>query len=129
MTKTSTVYRVEHETDGCGPYRMAYIHTGLADAHLGSVEHPTPCMESFDYFWNIPEEALFGCPSREKLDQWFKGFKQVLAREGFVVRVYECPEDSVHVFPSGKQVYFNKETASRIDTQSLMAYSRYYQTN
>lgn len=117
---TSIIYRIEHKEDGLGPYRTEYEHTGIADAHMGCDDHPTPAMESYSYWCGVHEEHSFGCSSREKLDRWFKDFKEVLHEEGFVIRVFEAPTETVHVSPSGKQVYFTKSEAKEVDTLDLV---------
>ena len=127
----SVVYRVEHVEHGNGPYirkdrGINWCIRGLHDAHQASSDHPGPKQ---DGLWMALNEYkhVFGFPTREAADWWFKNFKHKLKAEGFVVNVYES--EYVRVSDSGKQCIFEKNPERLIDTQSVIGYSKYYQTN
>lgn len=133
---TRTVYRVEHEQGGYGPYLrlerniwseeedfdVHYDVEGLHDAHERSDAHPGPRSDGLS--WERTHHHVFGFDKRELADTWFKGFKRKLHAAGFVVRVYEAPEDTTFTGESGKQCIFVKQDARLVDTQSVIAYSR-----
>lgn len=138
---TRTVYRVEHKDEGHGPYLKlepyddedgggTYMDftthwevSGLHRAHEGSDDHPGPRMD--DLSWERTENHVFGFDERGLLDLWFKGFKRRLHAAGFVVRIYEAPEDSTFTGDSGKQCIFRKDLSTVVDTQSVIAYRSY----
>ena len=130
--KKVRVFRVEHKIDGNGPYIEAdgslnWNVGGLHDAHQHSDKHPGPRTDGLDwalYYWHS-----FGFPHRPASDWWFKNFKQKLHRAGYVVNVYECNEEDVVTSTSRKQCIFEKKKAKLVDTQSVIGYSKYYQTN
>ena len=129
--KKVTVFRVEHKDVGNGPYIHANgdlnrTIAGLHNAHQTSSKHPGPRTDinAVLYYWHS-----FGFPHRPAADWWFKNFKQKLHREGYVINVYECNEEDVVVSESRKQCIFEKKKAKLVDTQSVIGYSKYYQTN
>jgi len=128
--KTVTVYRVEHKEKGHGPYldRNGIFRgvSGLHTAHERSPQHPGPRQDGLG--WDVYGKS-FAFPDRERMDWWFKDFKHKLNREGFVVNIYEVGEEHTTVSESGKQVIFEKDQAKLVDTQSVIGYSKYYQTN
>lgn len=131
---TRTVYRVEHETEGYGPYlKMGtsewsgeqYSETheeveGLHDAHESSDDHPGPRMDGLS--WERTQDHVFGFDSRKDVDKWFKGFKRKLRAAGFVVRTYETPEDDWYPGDSGKQCIFRRDLSRVVDTNSVIGY-------
>lgn len=138
--ETCTVYRVEHKTEGHGPYlkfieeeddngesyRYSGSHdevAGLHSAHEASDDHPGPAGDGLYPY--MRDEHVHGFDSREKLDTWFAGFKRKLDRAGFVVNVYKAPFDSWYPSDSGKQCIFRKDLSTLVDTQSVIGYSSY----
>lgn len=136
---TRTVYRVEHAEEGYGPYLkyvpeeedefgdtsggyadMHWEVEGLHDAHEESDAHPGPRQDG------LSQERTYGhChgfDSRELADKWFKGFKRKLHAAGFVVNIYEAPEESTFTSDSGKQTIFKKDSSKLVDTQSVIRY-------
>ena len=126
------VYRVEHVEHGNGPYirkdtGINWSIAGLHQSHQGD-SHPGPHGDGLSKYFEQCKH-VFGFPSREAADWWFKNFKQKLNREHFVVNVYDVDEDAVRVGNSGKQCIFEKKKAKLVDTQSVIGYRKYYQTN
>ena len=131
---TRTVYRVEHKDGGHGPYlkpesdewdeeRWFTVHDeveGLHSAHERSKAHPGPRQDGLEY--DRTEDHVHGFDSRKLLDKWFKGFKRKLHAAGYVVRVYEAPEDSWYPGDSGRQCIFRKDLSGVVDTQNIIAY-------
>lgn len=121
-----TVYRVEHEEHGHGPYLKpdnedpgySSAHweiDGLHDAHEASKAHPGPRQDGLG--WDIITDShVHGFDSRELLDKWFSGFKRKLHEAGYVIRVFEAPEQSTFTSDSGKQTIFIKHLSRVVDT-------------
>ena len=127
--KTRTVYRVEHEVEGYGPYLKVDEDMdfsphedvkGLHDAHEASNSHPGPRMDGLSY--ERTHRHVHGFDTRSLLDEWFAGFKRKLKSAGFVVRVYEAPAESTFTGESGRQCIFRKDMSRLVDTQSVIAY-------
>lgn len=103
------VYRLEY--NGKGPYRYYEIRSEMSlrylditadmfDAHKEDVEnHPLP--EDDGIFIDSPR-YLFGCISRESLEEWFGEFFQPLIEVGFKVVEYNTEQ----VLVGRKQVAF-----------------------
>lgn len=136
-TATRTVYRIEHKDEGYGPYLkmvteeyeddddltysdVHYEVEGLHDAHERSRAHPGPRDDGLNR--GRTDDHVHGFDSRELADKWFKGFKRKLKAAGFVVNVYEAPEDSTITGESGKQTIFLKNKSRLVDTQSVIRY-------
>jgi len=119
MTATTTVYRVEHSVTGEGPYIRSNRDTnwdavpGLHRAHNMSDAHPGPYADDV-VGRKLRDEHSFGFSSREQLDKWFKGFKKKLHTAGFVIRVFEAPEDTTVI--SGHQTIFVKDDSKVVQT-------------
>jgi len=95
------IYRVEHRTDGYGPYADKVALFNHADA-----EHPTfgedfeDILESADAY-----RYFFGFKSKRQLRAWFSKQERVILRENdYVVRVYSVNPKYVH--KSEKQLIF-----------------------
>lgn len=114
-----TVYRVEHREHGYGPYIDNDMDThhpidGLHDAHQRSNVHPGPRGDS-DLSWDfVGGTHRFGFASRKQLDKWFKGFKRKLHEAGFVIRVFEAPDETTVI--GERQAIFIKEEAKLVAT-------------
>lgn len=138
-TSTRTIYRIEHKDEGYGPYLkmvteefndedyddltysdVHYEVEGLHDAHERSTAHPGPRDDGLGRCRT--DDHVHGFDSRELADKWFKGFKWKLKAAGFVVNVYEAPEDSTFTSDSGKQTIFLKNRSRLVDTQSILRY-------
>lgn len=121
-----TIYRVEHREHGHGPYLdndrdMYWGIEGLHDAHEGSRKHPGPRGDSgLDWDWS--ERQRFGFGSRKRLDEWFKGFKRKLHEAGFVIRVYEAPDETTSI--SEHQALFIKEDSRLVETIPVVRWAR-----
>jgi hypothetical protein len=112
------VWRVEHEAQNyhewpagpyCGPARVG----GLSWAHNDD-EHPAP---GWDRDLNgIRFNEVCGLISREALDVWFRDWHGKLSERGFVISVYDVPEDHARVGEFG-QVVFNYGAATRIGAE------------
>lgn len=133
------VYRVEHEVNGHGPYLCGlgvwkeyekFDVPGLHEAHEHSLEHPGPWTDGDGQLGLERTSAhVFGFPSRAACDRWFESFEIKMRTLGYVVNVYECSPEDVCVSPTEKQLIFIKKNAKLVDTQSVIGYSKYYQTN
>lgn len=117
---TRKVYRYEDKY-GHGPYNSECWSDEeqqefLLQEHT-STNHPTWlvdaafwCGASADMIEPNAYETDFGnlsaCASREALSEWFAGWEDVLAENGFRVVEYEVPSSHVIDGASGKQVSF-----------------------
>ncbi len=119
------VYRVEHEEYGIGPYQIR--HSGNVQKFLNRMgadhsaygykgdQHPMPAFDGIEDF--DTDYDYCGFESMEALVKWFDGYLLGLARYGFVVRIYDVPDDEVQL--GVKQLAFNKGYAEHIRTQSM----------
>jgi hypothetical protein len=115
---TTTVYRVEHGVTGDGPYirndkGTNFVIGGLHEAHNGSTKHPGPYGDS-TVGWHLTEDHIFGFGTREQLDGWFKGFKRKLHEAGFVIRIFEAPDETT--IESEFQTIFIREESELVQT-------------
>jgi hypothetical protein len=120
------VYRIEHPSDGKGPYsgRSDYEKEGVQDWLDGDFEElhqahdpfstPHPLVNEIDGF---ERGDLCGCESLDKLRDWFKGFLDSLHDCGFVVVTYEVPAEHVHT--DGLQVCFSPAHGTKCKTESI----------
>lgn len=124
------IWRVEHETliNGItgaprGPYSPCYIkdealRSGLYDmchAHSDGSKHRSP-HEDLALGHRIEIWEICGLTSREALDAWFSEWHAALAAAGFVISVYEVPDDSVRVGVNG-QCVFTYSAAARVGAE------------
>ncbi len=120
------VYRIEHPSDGIGPYSSRngqdteelrdWLNGDSAELHRAHDPRstPHPLVSEIDDF---RIGFLCGCESIEKLRDWFRGFLDSLHDCGFVVVTYEVPEEYVHT--DGLQVCFPPEHGTKVETESI----------
>lgn len=90
-----SVFRVETQRGGCGPYVKSEHYDTLADmfeAHEDA-EHPSPKKDP--YLEYIADDEYCGFSTVEALDDWFDGYHDVLAECGYVIAVYSVPYTDV----------------------------------
>lgn len=104
------IYRVEHPTDGKGPYNghdwplrhmMGSDHSSLG--RKGS-EHPSPSTIDSG-LPGIRYGQKCACDSAKSLFRWFTGWWEDLHAAGFVVRVIQVNPDATAVGRHGQVVY------------------------
>lgn len=104
------VWRVEHPTDGVGPYHHAWdgleelfgahCDTTHPSAWEEALRDPSPWVKGLR---RPPAGWRHGCGTSAALAEWFDGFWPGLAAAGFRVCVFEAP--STHVLPSGQVLF------------------------
>ena len=135
----TTVWRVENERDGHGPYqdwderlyRMGYDHSDTA--------HPGPYAdkgirrsviarayaagrEPLGEIWEIDSllrdpAYVFGFRNHDDAFEWFDGWLDVLADRGFVLRCYQPFAD--RTITGTRQVLFDRRRARLVSTEHL----------
>ena len=105
------VFRYENAA-GVGPYNTFGWcgRDDMIEAHNNVDRTPGP-------FYDFPKgtpghQFAYGCPSLEILKEWFEGFESDLGAAGFIIKVYDVPDDCVSIGKSGKQVAFLKPEAA-----------------
>lgn len=110
----------EHTYQGLpsGPYVSAGLTSEIVmnmrpmgDAHSWEPRHPSP-EEDTELGW-VEDEERCGFTSLGELFDWFEGFIKLLRENGFVMYVYEVPEEYVRVGKFG-QALFNWTAADEI---------------
>lgn len=110
------VYRVEH-VSGHGPYQSLQMSDDVFfvyEKHKREImdldgRHPMPYNDGIYYAGGLH----FGFRNRRQLKSWFFApVRRVFGKVGFVVRLYDVPEDFVKI--GEKQVAFNKDKAELI---------------
>lgn len=113
------VYRAENEY-GYGPFQgwLAYDFTeAMADAGRYDEDFSEPFHEAFPTHWeeglsleDCREDPLCACSSIRQWLRWFpRPCREVLAREGYHLVIFEVPEDAVDV--GQDQVIFDRSRA------------------
>src|SRR5688572_1332894 len=107
-----TIYRVEHRERRVGPYWGG----GIPTEHYAELQaHPAPWQEEPPF---LVEGRHFGFVSREQYDAWFyEHTRPALKENGFVLAIYECEDDGVHV--TKHQCVFVKDKARHIRDEEL----------
>lgn len=104
-----TIYRIEHPSNGEGPYRRQWVRDIDAPLNEMGWEHngeswPTP---SDDFGDEREEWHLFGFKSKELLRTWFRGWMLDIKNLGFKIAEVQIPTSFVLEGKSGKQVMFD----------------------
>lgn len=115
------IWRVEHGSEmhwreewPSGPYGGNTRITGMGSAHA-DMAHLSPFSDSLlDH--RIETQEVCGLISREALDAWFIGFHGQLEGAGFMVSVFEVPDEHARVGMNG-QVVFTYSEATRIGAE------------
>ena len=119
------VLRVEHHTDGHGPFVTRLMCNEWADGPLGELSMPTPGTDDFvgDYRtrysaalrWTKNKEWAFAAKP-ETFDQWFRAEHRArLEKHGFVIRKYVVSASDAVEY--GTQVAFHKSKAVAVWTK------------
>lgn len=116
--KTVEVWRIE-DANGYGPYpgyikglvrseEVLLLASDMSYAH-GDMLHPAPWED------DLPSrrELWYGCPSRTKLLEWFRGFWTELQKVNHSVVKYTVPEEDVFYGMSGRQLNFRRDRATK----------------
>lgn len=109
------VYRIETH-DGFGPYVGEHLIPAMNDAHSKAWDtHPTGFWDDIrgfpDHRYAFASEAL--------MRQWFDGWFDDLAANGFGVGVYWVDNDAVEHGESGRQLVFDPTQAERMSWTAL----------
>lgn len=116
------IYRVENSY-GEGPYQMLHVAALLRNHDDGAVatsNTPTPWQDPVlgDIFGNLLNTHSFGFGSVAQLKAWFtKRSRNVLARHGLCVGVYDAPDADTIVSPY--QAVFPMDKSRRVETLDL----------
>jgi hypothetical protein len=113
------VWRIE-DANGFGPYpgfasgferseNVLELAHEISWAH-GDWAHPGPREDGID---SATSKHFFGCPSREKLIEWFSEFWLKLQKAHHDVVCYQVPEKDVIYGSSGRQVAFKRDKATK----------------
>ena len=110
------MYRVEHSTTHLGPYRLYHrddLRTQeLCHAHSASPYHPTMHQDFYDYVDGDDYVKLhkysFGFVSIKDLNRWFNNFQEILAKKGYVIKIYRVKYENVVYGRSGRQIMFKR---------------------
>lgn len=118
MTPTLTnVFRIENEL-GLGPYvesnwekRGLYAPDWVRSMQMkhNDQDHPAPWEDGLDLSWN----EFCGLISESAVYEWFDGWLETLAENGFWLSRYAVPSTAVRVGTSGKQVLFMREEGQK----------------
>lgn len=97
------IYRYEHPDTGDGPYNHGRAFDFPHDEELAEFqgrlgwEHRNrPALPAL-LGSNLSAEWRSGCKTRSQLSAWFSGFEKELEYFGFVVEVYDVPDEDVVV--------------------------------
>lgn len=115
------VYRVEHCSNGCGPYNprgeAPYVWE-MIDAHGNDPERPGPyALDEFPDMFDLSTEHIFGFHTLDLLAAWFDGWGPTLDAAGYRIAVYRVPAGAV--VRGRTQCVFPRHHARRRATQSL----------
>ncbi|USL85104.1 hypothetical protein [Arthrobacter phage SWEP2] len=115
------VYRVEHCSNGCGPYNPrgeAPFVWEMVDAHGNDPERPGPfALDEFPDMFDLTTEYIFGFHTMALLSAWFGGWEAELNECGYRIAVYRVPASAV--VQGRTQCVFRLDRARRRATQSL----------
>lgn len=114
------IYRIEHDTDGKGPY----IHTGRSYTNEYQLEiNLIHCDSTHPGLWSdcgtvLPfrarlEEYYCGFTSVTMLIEWFSDWLEIFEENGLTLVVYSCPDNDV--ICGEYQTAFIKKNAHLID--------------
>lgn len=105
------VWRMQY-LDGVGPYNSSLadyeLQARLSIRHTDSYRHPAPIE---DGLMMTAELSLYGCPSRELLEEWFGEFYDLLIEDGASVLRFVAPRASIKDGRSGYQLRFARDLA------------------
>lgn len=100
------IYRIEG-SDGLGPYWGSPI-LEMSTAHSRGDSHPDPMSEDIP----MMSDSFCGFPTLDQLKWWFKGWRSMMRRMGFRLKVYEVPHKFVRI--GAKQLVFQKKQAKEV---------------
>lgn len=110
------VYRVENVHTGEGPYTMVDAPPEiwkLQSKHNEQKQRDLrPGPRDFEGQWE--NLGCFGFTSVRDAQWWFKGFRALLRRNGFILREYEVPSYYVLVSRSKKQCVFRRSMSELV---------------
>lgn len=120
------VYRVEHKSNGIGPYRSGLLPKEalplcemLHDAHNWDTAESFPAIGSDSNFTFKLGVHYCGFASLHKLLTWFNGFTTKFSEYGFEIVEYETNTPKFTI--SKKQIFFVKRNAKRVRTIDFVA--------
>jgi hypothetical protein len=123
------VYRLEHPDSGLGPYHHTFTDerrdrlNEIIDEYECFFEENAPSIfndilqdgdipdDGYSAYWpnaiGPNDEILTGCPTLQKLEDWFGGHFEMLLEMGF--KVYELQVTDYIMGTSGKQLAFTQQ--------------------
>lgn len=119
--KTKNVYR--YELNGAGPYtsgcgqktreqiELAFI---LGYSHMDR-KHPSINVDLRNHINECGDNLVCACPSKRKLQVWFKGFHSRIKKAGYKLKKYVMPREYVYVGESKQQVAFDPDKALAVE--------------
>lgn len=121
--KTKNVYRYESNgagpyTSGCGQKTPEQVklarHLGLS--HMDA-EHPgINCdLMRAGLINECESHMVCACPSKRKLQVWFKGFHSRIKKAGYQLKKYTVPREHVYIGDSKRQVTFDPNKALSVE--------------
>ena len=114
------VYRVEHPSNGLGPYHPDTLfiqRADLCDDHnFGRHKKADPLEDIGRHF--KPGKHVCALSTIERLTAWFDGWLRPLHAQGFVISVYDTFED-VKVSQATGQCVFDKTQATLIQSKPI----------
>lgn len=113
------IYRVEK--NGIGPYNT--YHPDLTEMKIqhNKAENRPGIKIDTDYDINEENVKHYRCAFHdiESLKNWFKGYRMMLNRAGFVMNVYDVPAKYVRVANSTMQLAFYYDFAKLVKTSKV----------
>ena len=105
------VWRVEHRDHRYGPYNGSiYSSHRIAERlteHNSPITHPATGDDGLQ--GSGEKRHGFDCP--DKMKEWFQGWADDLAHDGYCVRIFDVPDHLVEHGFSRKQVLFRASAA------------------
>lgn len=102
----TTVYRIEHPTDGKGPYRSSRVYDDdfgdllhdMMSKHsiYVSPNHPAPQLDGISSDTFYANDMQCACATLKQLKQWFGEFITPLCKSGFHIVKYYVPRKRVY---------------------------------
>lgn len=115
------VYRIEHPSDGKGPYTTNYPYDDedMKWDHKPANNHPNPWADSMSI--EIKKDQYCGFTSLDFLYAWFKGYLTNLHNNGFIIKVYDNKEPFTELNSSTAtgQVVFYKNDCELVETKPI----------